>query len=598
MMKKNNRLNQKTIQKVVRETFREEQLPDFADLVVIGGGMAGLCAAIAACREQENYEENYEKNGCRSRRQAGEGESCHVHGTGGQRLSVLILDADREPGRKLLATGNGRCNITNLQQSRENYRTGEELSYGTTVQTRPVAESNGDAKAAATKEYDSLLDGCEEWGNEVLAFLREELHILTHDRNGYVYPRTDQAVTVQKALLQRARQYGITLAPCCRAERVDVISDNASRLASTGITAVSSVDAIENVSIQGPAAGSVISHARFRIQVSDTQNEQACHAVIRAGAVILATGGLVSRAYQCNGDGYAIAGRLGHSAAKPVPALCPLFTEDPHLKRAAGVRTTASVALQIDEKPVASAVGEVQLTTEGISGIPVFQISRYAGNALMNPDKKICSDKKISSENICSKNCKNDLKSQVSLVLDFLPELKKSEWEAIKRERLSFLHISKDAQKYSSEFVPQGKEDGTDGEAILWQRTLQEFCLGLVPEGVASWLISSLGEIPERKLRKLANAEQFLEQLLDTMRSKTVSISGIAGFEKAQVTAGGILLDEMDGNMESRLVEKLFFAGELLDVDGMCGGYNLTWALHSGCLAGKSAMRSLLGAAT
>ncbi len=581
MMKKNNRLNRKPVEKTVHKASREEKLPESADLVVIGGGMAGLCAAIAACREQEDYE----KNGCRSRRQAGEEESCHMHGTGRQRLSVLILDADREPGRKILATGNGRCNITNLQQGRENYRTGEGLSYGTTAQTRAVAESNGDAKTAAAKENDSLLNGCEEWGNEVLAFLREELHILTHDRNGYVYPRTDQAVTVQKALLQRARQYGITLAHCCRAERVDVISDGASGFASAGITAVSSVNAIENVSIQGPAAGSVISRARFCIQVSDTQNEQACHAVIRAGAVILATGGMVSRAYQCNGDGYAIAGRLGHAAAKPVPALCPLYTEDPHLKRAAGVRTTASVALWIDGKPAASAVGEVQLTTEGISGIPVFQISRYAGKALPASDEKIC------TENICSAD---HSKRQVTVVLDFLPELKKSEWEAIKRERLSFLYVPKDAQKHSLESVPQRKEDGAEGEVILWQRTLQEFCLGLVPEGVAAWLISSLGEIPERKLRKLANAEQFLEQLLDTMRSKMVSISGIAGFEKAQVTAGGIRLDEMDGNMESRLVENLFLAGELLDVDGMCGGYNLTWALHSGCLAGKSAMHSLM----
>ena len=111
-----------------------------------------------------------------------------------------------------------------------------------------------------------------------------------------------------------------------------------------------------------------------------------------------------------------------------------------------------------------------------------------------------------------------------------------------------------------------------------------------MPDKIAAYLIAGLGEVREKKIGNLKD-RSIPEKLLDRMRDKRVRITKTAGFEKAQVTAGGIPLDEITGSMESRRTPGVFFAGELLDVDGMCGGYNLTWAMHSGFLAGRAACR-------
>ncbi len=415
--------------------------------------MAGLCAAIAAAGEE-----------------AGAESAC------GERPEILVLDAGKEPGRKILATGNGRCNLTNRVQEADCYRCGN----GKNVM--PLYESG--------------------WDREMTEFM-ESLGVLVHERNGYVYPRTDQASTVLQALLRRAERSGIRI-------------------------------------LRGYRAGGVRQKADGAFTVTGEGPEGSFS--IPADAVILACGGMVSNVYRCLGDGYRIAKSLGHSVKDPVPALCALVTDDPDRKLAAGVRTAAGVQLFTGGALAAEDAGEIQMTADGISGIPVFQVSRYAARALRDAPG-----------------------TEITTVLDFLPELSESAWEEEKARRLSRM---------------------SDRD------TLGDVCLGLVPDKIAAYLIAGLGEVRERKIGNLKD-RSIPEKLLDRMRNKRVRITKTADFEKAQVTAGGIPLDEITGSMESRRAPGVFFAGEILDVDGICGGYNLTWAMHSGFLAGRAARRRI-----
>ena len=459
-------------------------------LVIIGGGMAGLCAAIAAagrvpCQEGKKFESDIDMSlsncsiGADAPAAAFGKTACADFASAGHKLElpeILVLDAGKEPGRKILATGNGRCNLTNRVQEADCYRCGNGR------EALPFYESG--------------------WDREMTDFMAS-LGVLTHERNGYVYPRTDQAATVLQALLRRAEQSGIRILRRYRAGAVRKKRDGTFSI--TG---------------EGPEAAFSIS----------------------AAAVILACGGMVSGTYHCMGDGYRIAKSLGHSVKEPVPALCALYTDDPYRKLASGVRTAARVQLFLDGEKAAEDIGEIQMTADGISGIPVFQVSRYAARARKDTPEK-----------------------EITTVLDFLPELSERSWEQEKERRL---------------------------RQMSDRDTLGDLCLGLVPDKIAAYLIAGLGEAREKKIGNLKDAG-ILEKLLDSMRSKKVRITKTADFEKAQVTAGGVLLCEVSDAMESRFAQGLFFAGEILDVDGVCGGYNLTWAMHSGFLAGKAACAML-----
>lgn len=478
-------MKMKRTDSVKSEPLQTADLPPAVSVAVIGGGMAGLCGAIAAAVKLADPAAP-----CRTALQAGRPEI----GT----PSVLVLDAGTEPAKKLLVTGNGRCNVTNLYQHPACYRTEEPA------------------------ELERFGIGLPERSGEVIRFLQEELHVLCHDRNGYVYPRTDQAGTVQRALLNRCRELGISL---CSGVRVRGLrrEEQGTYLLETGT-----------------------------------------HQVLRADAVLLAAGGMVSALYGCTGDGYRLAKGFGHRCAPPAPALCELRVCSENLKRAAGIRTHGRVSLRINAQEAASSEGELQLGKETISGIPVFQISHFAGRAFAASAHRLPSDRETPA-------------AAVTAVLDFLPEVSDKEWE---RERLLRLQNA---------LLPQTME-----------RTLQDFCLGLLPDRAAAWLIADLGGVPEQKLRTRYEREgrsaylAFLHSLLDSMRCKELVITGTADYEKAQVTSGGILLSELSNGMESRLSPGLFLAGEVLDVDGICGGYNLTFALYSGRIAGKAAAERAL----
>jgi predicted flavoprotein YhiN len=155
-------------------------------------------------------------------------------------------------------------------------------------------------------------------------------------------------------------------------------------------------------------------------------------------------------------------------------------------------------------------------------------------------------------------------------VIDLLPEVEASVWERETARRLELAEVSGD-------------------------RMLSEWLFGLVPDKVQIPVLAQLGLVREKKLRKVPAGMR--EQILRSLRSLRMRVTGTGGFDKAQVTGGGIPLSEVRGDLSSKRQPGLFIAGELLDADGICGGYNLRWAFSTGAAAGKAAAEYAAGAA-
>ncbi len=406
-------------------------------VAVIGGGAAGMLSAIAAAREG---------------------------------AKVLLFDANDKLGRKIYATGNGRCNVTNDVMNPDCYN----------------------------KEAKELLDSVYgQWNrDDLIAFFRD-LGVLMHQRNGYYYPRTDQARTIVWALEREiASHSNIQVLLESRVRSVTPITDN-----------------------------------RYRIQ-TDKQS-------FPADRVILTTGGMVSKDFGCLGDGYKMAKAFGHTIEEPVPTLVNLLTDHPHIKAASGVRCQGSVRIMIEGRVVAQAEGELQFTDNGISGIPVFQVSRYAARALAEH-------------------------KEVLAGINFIRDLTPAEWNEEETRRL-------------------------EDPRYVYVADLFE---GLVPKGIGSFLSRSKGLSDEKKLANLEAKHQIVMNLMEDLGGIHMNIVGTGDFKRAQVTAGGIPVNEVTGSLESKKSSGLYLAGELLDVDGICGGYNLTFAMCSGYIAGQAAARS------
>lgn len=407
------------------------------EVTIIGGGASGLTAAITAA-----------ENGA----------------------DVTVLEHMPRVGKKILSTGNGKCNLTNLALSDSCYRCSEPDFPMAVIGQFPVSET--------------------------LVFFRR-LGVVTVDRNGYVYPMSGQAQTVLDALREKAESLGIHTVLECAPEAVIKRKDG------------------------------------FEIRTDKGS--------FHAGAVILAAGSAAAGSTGSDGSGYVLAKALGHRIKKPLPALVQLKCRGDYFKGIAGVRTEAKVSLYTAEKNgnlgklLASDTGELQLTDYGISGIPVFQVSRFASEAL-------------------------DRRKRVLAVIDFFPGFTAEELFALLREQ----------KKY------------------LADRELSSYLNGIFHKKLSALFLKAAGLKADRPAASLT--EKQMSELAGLIKEWTVEVTEPNSFDKAQVCMGGVLTAEVDRlTMESKLVPGLFFAGEILDVDGICGGYNLQWAWSSGYLAGKSA---------
>ncbi|XCP83811.1 NAD(P)/FAD-dependent oxidoreductase [Roseburia hominis] len=443
-------------------------------VLIVGGGAAGMMAAITAA-----------ENGAQ----------------------VMVLEQNGRVGKKILSTGNGRCNFTNLVQNPDCYR----------------SENPGFPWEAVCR-YDS--------GQVIRRFLK--LGIYAKNKNGCLYPFSEQASAVLDVLRMEMEQLGVQVHT---GEKVTGIEKRENRF-----VIHSEAPCVPEQMADG-RLGSVGSHGKTE-KKGKTQKESISRQPLKmqyhtwkADSVILANGSRASAVSGSDGSGYALAKSLGHSLIPVVPALVQLKCREEWYKALAGIRVHGKVSLYIEGRLAADDTGEIQLTGYGISGIPVFQVSRYAARGLKEQKK-------------------------VRAVLDFMPDFDDSAFETFLDERI---------------------ENGSG-------RKMEQFFTGLFHKKLAGVLLKR-AQISAEKCAGALDAREK-QRLLQAVKRFETAVTDTNSFENAQICAGGVNTREVSSaDMQSLLVPGVYFAGELLDVDGICGGYNLQWAWSSGYLAGKGAAR-------
>lgn len=452
-------------------------------VVVIGAGASGMMAAVTASRQGAN---------------------------------VLLLEHGDLPGKKILATGNGKCNYTNEYMESDCFR----------------GDQGGLVQAVLEQFHQK----------DTIAFF-QEMGVLPARKNGYVYPVSGQAQTIQEAFLTEIGERNIQL--------------------QTGVKVID---------IRREKDG-------FQIRLEEGRSGEkesgiGLHRSLKGDRVILACGSKAASHFGSDGSGYVLAKKLGHNIVPVVPALVQLRSEGDFLKYWAGVRVWATVRLLINGKIVCTDTGEVQLTDYGISGIPVFQVSRYGAYGLLE-------------------------KKQVQAELCFLPDYSKEQVTALLQERKK-RHPARSCSQLlggmlHGKLVPvvlelAGIEKGND----FWSAQGEG---GKKKKEKRAAAFSSLrqGERHGRLAAELSDSD--LNRLADVLTGLRISITGVNSFDQAQVCAGGVDTTQVTEHMESRLVKGLYFAGEILDVDGICGGYNLQWAWSTGWIAGMYAASAKQGSA-
>ena len=253
-------------------------------------------------------------------------------------------------------------------------------------------------------------------------------------------------------------------------------------------------------------------------------------------SLIFATGLLAAPKSGSDGSAFQYIERFGHHFVDIVPALVPLQGRQAFLKNLAGIRAEVAATLFVENAQICADRGEVQLTDYGVSGIVIFQLSRFATKALLQ-------------------------KKKVQVCLDFMPDVTVDDVAAMLEKRLY---------------------------KVEQKKTICECFVGLFNKKLIEVLIREagigLGDSPKKV------SKEQIAKLAKLIKGLYIDITGSKSFDMAQVCAGGIATEEIHAEtMESKKVSGLFFAGELIDIDGMCGGYNLQWAWSSGYVAGVSA---------
>ncbi len=400
------------------------------DIAIIGGGASGLAAAISAKRCNPN-------------------------------LSVAIFESNQRVGKKLLTTGNGRCNLGNGGPITGRY-------HGDTEFAEKVLKNFGGS---------DTMDFFISIGVECITLEDEK-----------IYPFSLQANSVVDQLRFATDELGVETLTQHRVEKIE------SKGKSFNIFA----------------------------------NEK----TFIAKKVIVSTGGCAAPKSGSKGDGYALLTSFGHKKTSTHPALVQVVTKTELTKGLAGIKAEGKITLTT-KKGTRTEEGEILFTDYGISGPPVFQISRMVSE---------CGQGEIS--------------------LDFIPNM-------------DFNQI------YS---VLQRRKD------ILKNRTADQLLLGFINKRLGETVIKATGislSTPVSELKSI-----HLKKIAAKIKEFPITAIGTKGFDNAQVTAGGISTADFDAEtMESKLKKGLYATGEVLDVDGDCGGFNLQWAWATGYVAGKSATK-------
>ncbi len=402
------------------------------DLAIIGAGAAGLMAASVAS-----------ENG----------------------VTSVLLEGNSKIGKKLLATGNGRCNLSNLNINSQNY-------FG-----------------------DDIADFLEKFPYEKIKEQFNKLGLITKsDSEGRVYPLNLQAVAVLNALRFSCENRGVELL--------------------TDFNCFSSIKVKDG----------------FLIKASDGRE-------IKAKKLIISSGGMASPKHSSSKDGYEIAKSFGHSISPLYPVLTKLLSSDKILKSIEGTRCKAEISLCLDGEIVKKNKGEILFSKKAVSGICVFDLSVFVGAYLQKSSNK-----------------------DIKLNIDFCPDF-------TAKQVYNFI---KDLT-YSQKNLSSG-----------------EILSGVVNTKIAYEIVKSCGVDVLLPICKLS--DEKLLRLSKKVKEFSLKVDGISDFESAQVTAGGVPVSEIDINtFESKKQKGLYFAGEILNVHGLCGGFNLHFAWSSAICSAQSA---------
>ena len=402
------------------------------EIAVIGGGASGLMAAITA-----------KKSG----------------------KEVIILERKDRILKKVLITGNGRCNITNVNANISNYF-GKNISSVENILNRFTPQDTMD-------------------------FFNELGIVCNEENRGKVYPLSGQASSVVDALRFEAEKLGIKIETEFYVRKIE----------KDGF--------------------------KFRIYSEDRKK-------IEAGRVIIAAGGQSYPELGSNGSGFELAKELGHSVTKLSPSIVQLKTEKYQVKGLQGIKTDVAVTAYGDNKKICTYDGELLFTDYGISGNVVFNIS------FVMP-----------------------LYKNVEFEIDFMEKFDYNELYEILKER----------------------------KRILSHLTMENYFNGMINKKLGQFLSKVSGiEKLSKPVKDLNDSD--IRKLCTVLKKYRVKILETTGFKNAQVTAGGVSLDEVNAEtLESKIVKGLYFSGEVLDVYGECGGFNLQWAWASGYIAGENSAK-------
>lgn len=407
------------------------------DIAIIGGGAAGLMCGCIAGRES--------------------------HG----RLSIAVFEQNSKTGRKLLATGNGRCNLGNTSSSA--------YSYFCDSSVFP-----DEMKQCLTFEYTKSL------------FLSLGLMIKT-DSAGRAYPQSGNASSVLDVLRNNLKKYGIE-------ERIDE----------------------KVLSVRKNGGGFIITTSKGEFA---------------AKCVIIACGGAASPVFGSDGSGFALAKSLGHTVTKPYPSLTPIFVSE-DLRPVKGVRCECAVKLLSGDSVIACEYGELQINDNNISGICVFNLSHYVNQAYSNGEPA------------------------PYISIDLLPDV----------------NINK-----LKSFIVKTALDNRDApiDEVLTGVMNKKLGAFIAKKAVSLSPAVRCGDISKRELISVCNE----------IKDFRLTAKKTFDFSKAQVSGGGVKREEIDFNtMSSKKADRLFFAGEVVDIDAACGGFNLQWAWTSAVISAKSAV--------
>lgn len=403
------------------------------DIAIIGAGASGILAAISAKRNGAN---------------------------------VVLIEKNASIGRKILATGNGRCNVTNKFTSSDNY-------YGAPREFIKTALSSFDQ-------------------NQTIRFFENLGLILKEEDRGRMFPRTNQATSV-----------------------VSILSHELEKL-KVEVRLKSEVKKIEKTS-------------SWNIQLLDGST-------ITSNRLIITTGGKAAHQFGSSGDGHYWLKNLGVKITDIYAALVPVETEEAWVKQIQGLKVEAEASFFVDHKLISQRFGDLIFTHFGLSGPAIM--------------------------------------SQAGFVAPFI---------GLKTVRVELDFVTEQSQKELDDTISRIFN-------VSGSKSVKNSLSGLIPSKLIPIILREAGIDENKKTAQISKIQRG--EIVKCLKSLTLNISKIRPLKEAQVTRGGISSEEIDPQtLESKKIKGLYFAGEIIDVDGDSGGFNLQWAWSSGYLAGTSSAK-------